>query len=302
MAQMDSDVAALHNPSEALRRKRERDKQNQRKKRHRDQEYIQTLLARIAHLEQEIGRSEAHHRARSLGHHHGRPLRDSFPEGTAFQEGCSSDTQSPQRLNVAVQTRDGLHNNLGHNSEQDPMTDSGSGTAQCTNFAASPLSDNTRRSGILATTGEGSMNECRVVLTTQSHRNGCSKPQNSVTNAVVPLRSLDMLLETPQWQRLPIISFLPPQVPQLLIRSESFGALLAHVRGNPDKLSSAPETPKAVDLLFGGSSNLLANAVSEEAGPYALLPPEKFAISWLSYLFLRVWPSQYYCIRQQDLG
>ncbi|EEU33814.1 uncharacterized protein NECHADRAFT_17059, partial [Fusarium vanettenii 77-13-4] len=56
---------------------------------------------------------------------------------------------------------------------------------------------------------------------------------------------------------------------------------------NPDKLSSAPETPKAVDLLFGGSSNLLANAVSEEAGPYALLPPEKFAISWLSYLFLR---------------
>jgi hypothetical protein len=49
-----------------------------------------------------------------------------------------------------------------------------------------------------------------------------------------------------------------------------------------------PPVPKAMDLLFGGSLNLLANFVFSELAQMPFLTPEKFGACSLIYTLLRV--------------
>jgi hypothetical protein len=110
----------------------------------------------------------------------------------------------------------------------------------------------------------------------------------------LPLDALSKLLTTPEWLRFPLLSFSPLPGPQHLLLNDKFGSVIQRLRTTPNIADSLPATPKVLDLLFGGSRNELANLIVSTLAPYPLLPPEKFAISWLIYLHFRwyIAPSQ----------
>ena len=107
------------------------------------------------------------------------------------------------------------------------------------------------------------------------------------TTLVVPSTLLETLLDSPVWLRLPLFS-VKLQDPNYLVSGASLTPLIARLRATPDLATSCLDLPKPIDLLFGGSSNLLANTVAAELRDLPILPPEKFATSWVSYLYCRV--------------
>lgn len=109
----------------------------------------------------------------------------------------------------------------------------------------------------------------------------------SSTTLVVSSTLLETLLDAPVWLRLPLFS-VKQQDPNYLLNGASLAPLIAQLRATPDLAASCPELPKPIDLLFGGSSNLLANTIAAELRDMPILPPEKFATSWISYLYCRV--------------
>lgn len=99
--------------------------------------------------------------------------------------------------------------------------------------------------------------------------------------------SLTKLLNTPAWMRLPLMSRSPLPPPILLLQNDRFSSIIEHLKSTPNIADSLPPTPKVLDLLFGGSRNELANLIVSVLAPYPILPPERFAISWLIYVFFR---------------
>jgi hypothetical protein len=116
------------------------------------------------------------------------------------------------------------------------------------------------------------------------------------TTLVVPSTLLETLLEAPAWLRLPLFS-VKQQNPNYLLNGASLAPLIAQLRASSDLAASCLEIPKTIDLVFGGSSNPLANTIAGELRDLPILPPEKFATSWLSYLYCWVCTSKllYYC-------
>jgi hypothetical protein len=107
------------------------------------------------------------------------------------------------------------------------------------------------------------------------------------TTLVVSSTLLETLFDAPVWLRLPLFS-VKQQDPNYLLSGASLTPLIARLRATPDLAASCLDLPKPIDLLFGGSSNLLANTVAAELRDLPILPPEKFATSWVSYLYCRV--------------
>ncbi|KAI0600327.1 hypothetical protein F4775DRAFT_590655 [Biscogniauxia sp. FL1348] len=125
--------------------------------------------------------------------------------------------------------------------------------------------------------------------TTMTSRSS-SVPSSSATGPTMitlALEPLTELLSTPEWKRLPLITFSPLPPPLLLLQSDKVGSVIQRLKSTPGVATLLPATPKALDLLFGGSCNELANLIVSVLAPYPLLPPEKFAIAWLVYLYLR---------------
>ncbi|KIW04976.1 uncharacterized protein PV09_04138 [Verruconis gallopava] len=115
------------------------------------------------------------------------------------------------------------------------------------------------------------------------------------SHATVSLSVLKKLLDTPEWLRTPLWNVDRPNANfRFLERGQGFVPLMAQLRATPSMAEKCPPVPKAIDLLFGGSSNVLANFVVDELAGLPLLSPEKFASCWHIYLYCRwlVWPSQ----------
>lgn len=94
--------------------------------------------------------------------------------------------------------------------------------------------------------------------------------------------NLDEILLIPYYKRLPRTFSIP------LGRPDPFVAIIERIRHNPEMFATFDVEPKALDLVFGGSHNELANAIAAaiECGP--ALRAEKFAIAYLCYMYCRV--------------
>ncbi|KAK9776783.1 putative BZIP domain-containing protein [Seiridium cardinale] len=114
-----------------------------------------------------------------------------------------------------------------------------------------------------------------------------STPDLSTATITIAVDHLNSLLNSPAWLRLPLLTHSPLPGPQLLLRSEMFGSVIERLRSTPNVAASLPATPKVLDLLFGGSQNELANLIVSFLTPYPSLAPERFAMSWLIYLYYR---------------
>ncbi|KAI4602017.1 hypothetical protein KJ359_010883 [Pestalotiopsis sp. 9143b] len=99
--------------------------------------------------------------------------------------------------------------------------------------------------------------------------------------------SLTKLLNSPAWMRLPVMSRSPLPPPRLLLQNDRFSSVIENLKSNPNIADTLPPTPKVLDLMFGGSHNELANLIVSVLASYPILPPERFAISWLIYVFFR---------------
>lgn len=119
---------------------------------------------------------------------------------------------------------------------------------------------------------------------------GCSPVWTSISTAgpstslVVSSALLETLLDAPAWLRVPLFS-VKQQNPNYLLNGASLAPLITRLRASSNLAVSCPELPKTIDLVFGGSSNPLANTIAAELQGLPILPPEKFATSWLSYLY-----------------
>ncbi|KAH6649044.1 hypothetical protein BKA67DRAFT_576630 [Truncatella angustata] len=131
--------------------------------------------------------------------------------------------------------------------------------------------------------------ETSVAQSTVTDRS--SSPGLVVTLSLEPLGKL---LATPDWLRLPLLTFSTLSAPRVLLPNERFGSVIEHLRCTPNVAMLLPVKPKVLDMLFGGSRNELANLIVSALAPYPVLPPEKFAIGWLMYLYFRwyIAPSQ----------
>jgi hypothetical protein len=100
---------------------------------------------------------------------------------------------------------------------------------------------------------------------------------------------LRSLLGTEEWARLPLWNVVRPNASyRFLNRGEGFVPLRDLLQKNPDLAQQCPPQPKSLDLLYGGSSNLLANFAHAELSNIPYLPPEKFASALVIYRYLRV--------------
>ncbi|KAI1491620.1 hypothetical protein F5X96DRAFT_460235 [Biscogniauxia mediterranea] len=138
----------------------------------------------------------------------------------------------------------------------------------------------TSRSG----SGSGSNSSFSPISSSSSSLSSSSTGLTMITLALEPLTEL---LNTLEWKRLPLITFSPLPPPLLLLQSDKVGAVVQRLRSTPNVATLLPATPKALDLLFGGSCNELADLIVSVLAPYPILPPEKFAIAWLVYLYFR---------------
>ncbi|KAH3957499.1 hypothetical protein HBI81_184210 [Parastagonospora nodorum] len=102
---------------------------------------------------------------------------------------------------------------------------------------------------------------------------------------------MQQLLDAPEWLRMPLSDM--STIPSFEASSQLVKTLL-QLQKDPDSPTYCPADPKPIDLLYAGSSNILANAVVAGASDLPLLPPERFASSWMVYKFCRwlVWPSR----------
>jgi hypothetical protein len=99
---------------------------------------------------------------------------------------------------------------------------------------------------------------------------------------------LSTLLSTPEWHRIPQWNVArPSEGYRFLTRGQGFASLKAQLRES-DMKALCPPVPKVMDLLFGGSHNLLANFVFAELAQMPFLTPEKFGACTLIYTYLRV--------------
>jgi hypothetical protein len=117
--------------------------------------------------------------------------------------------------------------------------------------------------------------------------------RGSSINLQVSSQLFTQLLGTPEWLRLPSSSLaaMDRRADMSLegdYRRIRLAEVLLQLRKTPDLQALCPAEPKPIDLLFGGSKNVLANHIFAAVAGMPVLPPEKFASSWLIYLFCRV--------------
>ncbi|KAI5927510.1 hypothetical protein F4810DRAFT_267933 [Camillea tinctor] len=131
-----------------------------------------------------------------------------------------------------------------------------------------------------------------LVITNSS--NSSSRPSSSsISSSPEPIMmtlsmdSVTKLINTQEWKRLPLLSFSPLPAPLFLLQTERVGSVIEQLRSTPNVAELLPGTPSALDLLFGGSGNELADIIVSALAPYPILPPEKFAIAWLIYIYFR---------------
>lgn len=252
----------------ALIRKRERDKQNQKNKREREREYVAGLEAKVQSLEKELAISNVQHYsyAKSV---QSPPTDHTFASDTNCR--VSSDTE--ERIVISCTMADAV---LGASAQL-----SSSNFEEIIGAIPPPNNAPIPSTSFVPFTPPSTLVN---VLP-------CSLPDS----AVVSLELLNRVITSPDWNRAPAWSLSQSnRSHQHFDRTASFLPLLAQLQADPAMKLVCPPIAKTLDLLFGGSSNPLANFVHSIIVHLPCRPPEKFGIIYVSYLYLRwlVWPSQ----------
>jgi hypothetical protein len=104
------------------------------------------------------------------------------------------------------------------------------------------------------------------------------RPDMTIEDIAVKLGEL---VKIPAWERLP---------PNTKVHKcfDPFGSAIRQLKSKPGQFSIFDLEPTALDLLFGGSPNELANAVFEATAQIPSRRTEKLAINYIDYLMARV--------------
>ncbi|VUC30472.1 unnamed protein product [Clonostachys rosea] len=264
-------------PSDALRKKRERDKVSQRKKRQREREYTVSLEEKIQQLEDELAKSLS-----PTASNHG-------PWGTHPSGHCCScrgnhsryhgqdnETQICMKQPIALE-------------EDGPSFVDTEVTFADSAFKPRPVLLDEAIEDIDEINGTDSLS----ILSMESPRTKSSHSTSSFES--VPFDVFEKVLGVPVWSRTPLHSWALGNTERSWVRGDKLLPFIRTMRADPNSESMCPPQPAVIDILYGGSSqNVLANLISTEVAKEALLPPEKFAISWALYLYCRwiIWPSE----------
>jgi len=245
---------APNRSADALARKRERDKDNQRKKRQREREHIADLEAKVRCLERKLG------------------------EVNTLCTGYV--TSSPARQ-------------IDHTSASDASyggrrgSDNYIATPSMTNEVISTASISLPGSA-LSPVDYGSITPNTSSSLTSKSTAASSQFRTSPDSINVSFTLLDKLIVSPDWNRPPAWSLSrPSENYRFLKRGTAFAPLLVQLRADPAVEEACPPVVRALDLLFGGSGNPLANFVHSEVVDLPFLPPEKFGAMSIIYLYLR---------------
>ncbi|KIX03609.1 uncharacterized protein Z518_07162 [Rhinocladiella mackenziei CBS 650.93] len=111
---------------------------------------------------------------------------------------------------------------------------------------------------------------------------------SEASKLTVPIHKLERVLALPEWQRL------PAKTEGLRKCLDPLGPMVQHLRTSPELFELCSPQPQALDLMFGGSLNELANAIFQSTTHTPLRRPEKLAATWMNYLITRwiIDPSQ----------
>lgn len=272
-----------HGPLEVLKRKRERDKQSQRRKRQRERDYTASLLERIKHLEKR--------------------LEDVSPRSTDCFN-AQATVEHSDAADLDRHERDTLEKRVDHlHQVVKDLVDIFQGRSSkdvdriqnLPNTVTYPQSLPTPSSGseLCHANPEGQGFDPRQVGPSLPRRPSTfvrSTISSLPPDTTISANELNRLLVIPEWLRIPFFSTTPLVGPEMLSRGQRLESFIQELRTSrvQDIPLICPPTPKPVDLLYGGSRNLLANFVSVEIRHEPFLPPERFAASWLLYLYFRV--------------
>lgn len=104
----------------------------------------------------------------------------------------------------------------------------------------------------------------------------------------VSLQVLESCLAAPHWARVPLNGLSLTSDPAHCLRGNKLPTFIKSMRANTLADSLCPPDPKVIDLLYGGSKNILANVIVEACSKEPLLPPEKLATNLALYKYCRV--------------
>ncbi|CAI6098840.1 unnamed protein product [Clonostachys chloroleuca] len=268
-------------PSDALRKKRERDKVSQRRKRQREREYTVSLEEKIRRLEDELAKSSSP----TASNHDPWAARPPGPCYSCCGSHHHCDIQDDETQICTKQT-------VALGEDGPTSTDSGvtlASMSQASGFRRySVLLD-----GAIEDIDDVSGQDSLSILSMESPRTKSSHSTSSFES--VPFDVFEKVLGVPEWSRIPLHSWSLENKERSWVRGDKLLPFIQTMRADPNSESMCPPQPAVIDILYGGSSqNVLANLISTEVAKEALLPPEKFAISWALYLYCRwiIWPSE----------
>ncbi|CAH0004510.1 unnamed protein product [Clonostachys byssicola] len=264
-------------PSDALKKKRERDKVSQRRKRQREREYTVSLEEKIRRLEGELAKSSS-------------PTASNHDPWAARPSGCCGSHNHCDRQDDETQICMKQPLVLGEDGSASIDTEAAlSSMSQDSGFRRYSVLLDAASEDVDGINGQDSLS----ILSMESPRTKSSHSSSSFES--VPFDVFEKVLGVPEWSRIPLHSWSLGNTERSWVRGDKLLPFIQTMRADPNSESTCPPQPAVIDILYGGSShNVLANLISTEVAKEALLPPEKFAISWALYLYCRwiIWPSE----------
>lgn len=253
-------------------RKRQRDRDNQRRKRLKEKEVLLSLQNENTSLKQQVRLlSEGFTSSKDARH-----LSDMLEEITAQNEALRKQVASVNEFVTSWTSldRDGCQRKDSRNTQKSTSY-AGTNTlngGRPTDTYAAPTND--YNDTVLPIT---ELNVRRTLSVT--FRNAPKQSTQNETKSGQP--SLDVH-PIPKWQRLPALSS------DYEGCGRPFDFAIQLLQSQPEFAKFCTPYPKIIDLMLGGSLNELANAIFRITAQSTIRRPERIAINWNGYLFIRV--------------
>lgn len=261
-------------------RKRQRDRDNQRRKRLKEKEILLNLQNENASLKQQVGLLSAGSNSSEEARH----ISDMLEEITAQNEALrkqvaavnefvtswtSLGTDGCQRHNTKFTQKLTPRDRLNILNEASSIYANSHDAAQTTDyddaFLPTPELDDGKTLSITI---------CNAPKQPETNKSNTGQPSEKYSTA--------------EWQRLPVL------ISDYEGCGRPFDFAIELLQSQPDFAKFCTPYPKILDILLGGSLNELANAVFRVLAQSTISRPERIAISWNGYLFIRV--SHFCCI------
>jgi hypothetical protein len=264
-----------HEPSGVDKgRKRQRDRDNQRRKRLKEKEVLLNLQNENASLKQQVKLLSQG----STSSEDARHLSDMLEEMTAQNEALRKQVAAVNEFVTSwtALNRDGCQQNESSNSQMSTsyagtnISNGGSFTYVNSHDAASTSNYNDNVLPITELNDRKTLSITFCNAPKQSEGNELNTSQPSKVHSIA------------EWQRLPVL------VSDYDGCGRPFDFAIQLLQNQPDFAKFCTPYPKLLDLMLGGSLNELANAVFRVLAQSTIRRPERIAVSWNGYLFMRV--------------